>query len=172
MKLKKGLALLLSAVLMMTALAACGDKKDSEDGSGSDGNYLGDTVRTEWFDFTVEDAYLCDEYEGYTPESGYRLLVASMTLKNQFTESVPMFREDFPVLWGYGDDAGIAYAIDAFTDEQLPDEYNLGIKRTKSGLLVYEVPKDEVDFSIAFMEIFDDDSEGETYFVDFTPDEK
>ena len=174
MKMKKGLALLLSAALMLTALAACGGKEDDTNGGESEGegNYIGDTVRTEWFDFTVEEAYFCDEYEGNTPESGKRLVVASMTLKSRFDESVPMFQEDFPIMWGYDEDWDMAYPIDAFTDEQLPDEYNLGIRRTKSGLLVYEVPEDQKDFSIGFMEIFEDDSEGETYFVDFTPDER
>lgn len=170
MKMKKRLALLLSAALMLTFLAACGDKKDGQ--SEGEGNYIGDSVRTYWFYFTVEDAYFCDEYEGYTPESGNRLLVASMTVKNHRDYSVTMFKEDFPILWGEGENVDMAYPISAFTDEQLPDEYNLGIKKTESGLLVYEVPEAQKDFSMAFMELFDDDSEGETYFVDFTPDEK
>lgn len=178
MKMKRFVSLLLAA-FMVLALAGCsslGLGSTDSDEPKLDG-YLGDTLSTYWFDFTVNDAYLCDEYEGYTPADGYRMLVVSLSLKSTVSFSVSMFQSDFPILWAEGDSSDGDWPIYAFTDEQLPDEYSLGINQSKSGLLVYEVPEDKKDFSLAFMEVFEDEDnedgrEGETYFVDFTPTEK
>lgn len=178
MKLKRFVSLFLAA-FMVLALAGCGSLNlgGGKENENSKEGYLGDTLSTYWFDFTVDDAYLCDEYEGYTPDSGYQMLVVTLSLKNTVNFSVDMFQSDFPVLWADGDSSVGDYPIPAFTDDQLPDEYTLGINRSKSGLLVYEVPKDVKDFSLAFMELFEDEDnedgrEGETYFVDFTPTKK
>ena len=146
----------------------------SDSGNGSEAQtegYLGDTMSTSWFDFTLEEAYLCDTYESYTPAEGNQMLVVSMSIQNTSRFSVPMYQNDFPVLWDSDDeDSGYAEVISAISDDQFQDEYNLGINKSVSGLLVYEVPKDVVDFTVAFMEVFDDDQVGDTFFVDFTPD--
>lgn len=148
----------------------------SDSGNGSEPQtegYLGDTMSTSWFDFTLEEAYLCDTYESYTPAEGNQMLVVSMSIQNTSRFSVPMYQNDFPVLWDSDDeDSGYAEVISAISDDQFEDEYNLGINKSVSGLLVYEVPKDVVDFTVAFMELFDDDEVGDTFFVDFTPDVK
>lgn len=178
MKLKRVFCLMLAS-LMAVSLVACGDKTSKDNDEPQLYGYIGDTLSTAWFDFTVKDAYLCGEYEGYTAASSNKqLLVVSLKLENTFPRSVSMFREDFPVLWDWdeetaaADDDGMAYPIDAFTDDQLPDEYDLGIKGKESGLLVYEVPVNTKDFSLAFMEIYEDDEEGNVFFVDFTPTQK
>lgn len=178
MKMKRFVSLLLAA-FMVLALAGCGSLNLGSPNTSEpklDG-YLGDTLSTYWFDFTVDDAYLCGEYEGYTPDSGYQMLVVTLSMKSTVNFSVDMFQSDFPVLWADGDSTDGTFPISAFTDDQLPDEYTLGINRSKSGLLVYEVPEDKKDFSLAFMEVFEeegneDGQEGETYFVDFTPTKK
>ena len=52
---KKILTLLLAGILLV--LSACGDKDSSNDSEGYTEGFLGDTLSTYWFDFTVEDAY-------------------------------------------------------------------------------------------------------------------
>ena len=42
----------------------------------------------------------------------------------------------------------------------------------RTGLLVYEVPADSKDFSISYLEAFEEGDEGDTFFVYFTPEEK
>lgn len=170
MNVKRGLALLMSMALAALLLSACGKEEHQTSG------FMGDTLETWWFDMTLEDAYLCDGYEDYAPSPGYRLLVAEMTVKNCTVESIPMIREDFPVVWESDGEMMGVYPISAFTDEQLPDEYSLGIDRSRSGLLVYEVPDDVVDFDILFTEYFIEEdgteSEGETFNIAFTPEER
>ena len=49
-----------------------------------------------------------------------------------------------------------------------PGEYELGVNESRTGELVFDVPEDEKDFSISYLELFSDDSEGDTFFVYFT----
>ena len=73
---KQRLFALAAAVVMALGLTACG-------GSGSSEGRTGDTMETYFFDFTVNSAYLCDTYEGYTPiMEGYQLLVVKGTFEN------------------------------------------------------------------------------------------
>lgn len=137
---------------------------------------MGDTMETYFFDYTINSAYLCDEFNDYLPLDGNRLLVAEATVKNTFNESIVMYDTDFQVQWnstGEDDyDVPITYYADPVSDEQLPAEYELGINKEVTGLLVFEVPEGRKDFSISYLELFDDDSEGDVYFVFFTADEE
>ena len=58
------------------------------------------------------------------------------------------------------------------SDEQLPEEYDLGVNEEKTGLLVYEVPEDSKDYSISYLEQFSNDTEGDVFFVFFTAKDK
>ena len=182
---KKKIVSLALALTMLLTLASCdvlslkpgGSSNGSSTSTGNDKEgYIGDTLSTYWFDFTVDDAYICDEYEGYTPASGYQLVVVEMTLKNRVTFSVDMYRGDFPILWD-DEENGLDYPLAYIGGDQFPDEYTLGINQKKSGELVYEVPTDYRDFSVAFLEIFEDENnedgrDGDVFFVDFTPEKR
>ena len=134
---KKYLALLLSLAFAV-CLSACdrlpgsvGDLLDStgdpagsantdsgvgypEDGYAS--GYMGDTMHTAFFDFTVDSAYTTQEFDGLTaagegmsylteyydrpaPADGCKFLVVEITLHNTTTMSQPMFVADFQVQW-------------------------------------------------------------------------
>lgn len=170
------------AMMMILALAGCGK---SASGSGSNDGYeegrMGDTMHTYFFDYTVESAYVCDDFEGYTADAGNQILVAEVTVKNTHKESIEMYDTDFQAQWGDdGDDDyevpitydGTDTAVEPLTDEQLPGIYDLGVNESRTGLLVFEVPEGKKDFSISYMEAFDDDSTGTTYFVYFTAEEQ
>ena len=144
---------------------------------------LNDTMHTMFFDFTVTGAYLAEEYEGYQPAEGNQLLVADITVKNTFRESIEMYDTDFQAQWGEDEDpeaCSIPITTDpeTFTElepvggDQLPGTYPLAVDEERSGQLVYEVPQGYVDFSLSYLELYDDGSEeentGDTYFVFFT----
>lgn len=151
------------------------------DENGNAEGRIGDTMHTYFFDYTVNSAYLCDEYEGYTPADGNELLVADVTIKNTVTSTLPMYDTDFQIQWN--DDADDAYGFpitiamepyshledgELLSDEMLPGEYELSIGKTINGLLIYEVPAGNKDFSISYLEMFDDDSTGDVFFVYFS----
>ena len=189
---KKALALLLT-LLLVFSLAACTSGsnepaadpgsapviKEAEDGGVFDGR-IGETIRTYFYDFKVTDAYLCDDYHGFTPQDGNVLLVVKLDIENTMNSSIPMSDLDFQAQWG--DDADDAFAWPITTDpetmddrgtlcdEQLPYEYEMSVgEKISGGELVYEVPEGYKDFSISAIDDFADDTEeGSTYFVYFT----
>lgn len=191
---KKWLPALL-AMLMVLVLAGCGGK-DSEPSGGKSGDNigsgggdvyaedgyaegrLGDTMHTYFFNFTVNSAYTCGEFAGYTPAAGSQLLVVDVTVKNTVTSSVEMYDTDFQAQWkGEGDedfrlpittDPETYEELDPISDSQLPGTYTLGVNADRTGLLVYEVPADLKDFSISYLEAFEDGDEGDVFFVFFT----
>ena len=181
----KRLASFLLVLMLTLSLAACGgglldlNPKNTQDDPGVRYGYIGDTLSTEWFDFVVTDAYSCGQYQGYTPSEGYKLVVVAMTLKNNCGQSVDMWGDDFVLIWGDDDDT---FDLDVplpagISRDQFPDEYVLGINASRSGVMVFEAPQAFRDFSIGFMEIFESESdpdgeEGDTFFVDFTVEDR
>lgn len=171
---KTGL-LIAAGLLCLGLLAGCGPKEGyAQDGYGE--GFMGDTMHTYFFDYTVNSAYLCDEFEGYIPSlEGYRLLVADVTVKNTFNESIPMYDSDFQVQWNSDDadayDVPITYYTDAVSSQQLPGEYDLAVDEERSGLLVFEVPEGNADFSISYLELFDDGTQADVFFVFFTAED-
>jgi len=181
---KKILASILLIALAAVSLTACGNPGSSaniitadEDGYAEGG--MGDTMRTYFFDYTVHSAYLCSEYQGYVPQDGNELLVADVTVKNSHREAITMYDSDFQVQWN--DDADDAWDIpityyleegQVLGDEVLPALYDLKVGESRQGLLIFEVPEGNEDFSISYQELFDADNESDAYgavfFVYFT----
>ena len=138
---------------------------------------IGDVMKTYFFNYSVNSAYTCNEYEGYTPSEGNKLLVVEVTVKNTDRSTVTMYDTDFQVQWGDDDnddayDAPITYYGNTVSDEQLPEEYDLAVNEERTGLLVFEVPEDSRDYSISYLEQFSNDTEGDVFFVFFTAKDK
>ena len=195
---KKLLSLTLALLLLFT-LAACGGSdsgggSDSSGGSSSAGSgevqaedgyaeaRTGDLVHSYFMDFTVNSAYTTGDYHGHTAPEGMKVLVVNMSIKNTFNESLPMYDDDFQGQWTASSEtyefawpiteAEDGSDLEVVSEEQLPAEYELAVNETRTGDLVFDVPADEKDFSISHLELFDDDSEGDTFFVFFTAEER
>lgn len=197
----------LLALMMLLSLAACSegglsfkpggnesneDKTEKEsdsliypDDEGVAMGYTGDTLRTAFFDMTINDPYTCSEFDGLTPDSGYKFLVAELTLYNHTNYTQPMFDTDFEVLWDLDDDDAWdwpvyseAKAEDGSTeyytlsDKQIPVEFDLGIHKSYTGILLYQVPEESKDYFITFRENFDNGTEegewGDSFYVRFS----
>ncbi len=187
--LKKLASLALAAMLTVTAMTGCGKASDDPNSGTSKVGYadedgyaegiLGDTMHTEFFDFTVNSAYTCATYEDYTPAEGNKMLVAELTIKNTFSEDIPMFDTDFQVQWTDNADDAFDFPITFYLEsgktvgkDMFPNEYTLTKKQSRTGILAYEVPADETQFSISYQTVFEDQSEGNLFFVFFTANDK
>ncbi len=173
---KKIIAHLLTAVTALS-LAACGSPSNvvKPDKDGFAEGELGSTMRTYFFDYTVNSAYLCDTYEGYEAAEDYELLVANITVLNTGKSEVEMYDSDFQIQWGdNSSDDAFEFSLTFYTEdgqglsaEMLPGTYTLASKESRTGVLVAEVPAGHTEFSISYRELFDDDSAGDTFFVYF-----
>ena len=170
--------------------------KDDNNDTGEDGlilpdedglavGYEGDTLHTAFFDMTIDNPRTCEEFDGLTPTEGYKFLVADLTLYNYTDHTQPMFDTDFEVVWDLDDDDAWAWpecdevmGDDGETDyfvrseQQIPVSFNLGIHKTQTGVLLYQVPVDTQDYFITFYEVFEDGTDegqyGDAFYVRFS----
>ncbi len=193
MKNMKKIMAMLFASVMLVSLAGCGksglagasaeNKADegvevyeNEDGTYTYEGRIGSTMKTQWFNFTINDAYYTkDAIGGYTPSDGNVLVVVDMTVKNTFSQSIDMYTYDFQLQWN--DDADDAYSFPVETsekvlDDQFDDEYTLKVDKEASGCYIFEAPEGNEDFSVSYLEYDENDNEGDLFFVYFSADEK
>lgn len=185
MRTKRLASLALAVIFSAMALTGCGSTPSGSLGSSNNDGYaegrMGDTMHTYFFDYTVNSAYICDTYEGYTPtDSDKELVVTEITVKNTHNESIEMYDSDFQIQWG--DDENLdayEYPItlnlksgETVGENMLPDVYKMSVNETRTGILVFEVPSGNDDFSISYKEYFDNDTSGDTFFVYFSAEKK
>ena len=172
---KKIITFFLTAAAFL-CLTACGSSGRivRPDSDGFAEGELGDTMRTYFFDYTVNSAYLCDSYCGYDADAGCELLVADVTVKNIKSSTVEMYDSDFQVQWNDDADDAFDFSLTFYTedgeplsDDMLPGIYTLGKDESRTGHLVFSVPAGYNEFSISYRELFDDESVGDTFFVFF-----
>ena len=134
---------------------------------------LRDVVHTYFFDYTVNSAYLCDEFADYTPEEGFELLVADVTVTNTTEQSFSMYDNDFQAQWG--EDNAHTYSLVELANvnrKVFPVEYILNPGDSRTGLLVFEVPQGNRNFSISYLEYYSNDTTGDDFYVFFTAEKQ
>ncbi len=163
------------------APSGSGDVIEPDDEDYAQG-LIGDTLRTSFFDMRVERAYSCCEFDGVQAEEGCKLVVVDLTLFNYTMLTQPMFFNDFEIWWDTDDeddywaypmyeaveleDGGVDYRN--VSDRQLPIEYDLSIRETREGILLYQVPEEARTYSIVFLEYFEDESIGAMFDIRFS----
>jgi len=188
---KKFLAFVL-ALLMFSMLAGCGafqkgfeealDEAVKEEAGAMDDSEvvlpeegyaegrIGTTFRTAFFDFCIDDVDSCESYEGYTPAEGMQLIDVTVTVKNTFGEDLPMFNSDFQIQWhDLGDkdeDFGIGVIL-AESETVMPEEYTQKRAETVTYHIIYEVPAEAKEFSVSYLEYYEDDTTGDVFFCFF-----
>ncbi|MCI8694386.1 MAG: DUF4352 domain-containing protein [Lachnospiraceae bacterium] len=179
----KKITSLFAGAVAALLLTACGsvDKETviyANDKGFAEGQ-MGDTLRSSFFDYRVDSACLCGEFEGYTAADGYELLVAEITVHNIFDEGITMYDTDFQVQWNSDAEDARDWPVTFYLQEGeslgrdvLPNQYDLEKAESRTGLLVYEVPEGETEFSIVYQEYFEDESYGDIFFVNFSAEHK
>ena len=92
-------------------------------------------------------------------------------VKNDFGSTLPMYNTDFPLFWGSGD-YDYSWAVDAFTGDMMPLEWELADGEEAAWDMLFEVPSDRMDFSLSYLEEYTDrfgrERTGEWYDAQFT----
>lgn len=151
-KLSKLAAIVLVLALSLSLLAGCGQAAPSE--------------KTAFFTYSVEKAEKVDSFEGIKPSEGNKLLAVTVSVKNTFGDDIPMWDSDFQLQWGAGDE-DFANPMEASSDKQLPEEYTIKDNATRTGVLLFDIPADLTDFTLVYVEYFQDGTEGEFHELAF-----
>ena len=164
---KRGWIVGLAALML---LSGCGAFPEEEGGVTE--VLLGEAVSTRWFDCTAAEAESRRSYEGYAASSGNKLVLVELELKNTFHEPVSMYDTDFQLYWGDCGPDEWAMPLDPYCEDQLPREYDLEAGKSQEGLLVYEVPREETELTLAFLELIENGTEegeeGDLFLTRFT----
>ena len=95
-------------------------------------------------------------------------LVVNITIDNTFADdsSIPMFDTDFVLSWPALEDQSI-FCEDSFATDQLPEEYEIFKGESRTGNLIFVVPSSQTSFTLEYLEIYEDEFEGNTYKITF-----
>ena len=164
----KRLGALLLTGCMLFALAACNTETRSS-GELYEAEGFEQSLSTAFFDFQVNSASLVTQLEEYEPsDPNNRFLVVNITVQNTFTDdsSIPMFDTDFVLSWpDLGEDS--IYCEDNFASTQLPEAYEIFKGESRTGDLVFVVPSGQTSFTLEYLEIYEDEFEGNTFKISF-----
>lgn len=132
----------------------------------------GEIIETAFFSCKINSAKYAEEVEDYVPDAeGNTFLILNVTVTNTFEgdDPVPMYYTDFELT---SDEIGeeTLYAEEKFADGQLEDEYELADGKSATGDLIYIVPRDMHNLKLKYLEYYEDDFEGNTYLLSFTPE--
>ncbi|MCI5722423.1 MAG: DUF4352 domain-containing protein [Erysipelotrichaceae bacterium] len=148
---------------------------DSEDSSYHKYD-VGETVHTLFFDFVVNNISQEETINGTAPDEGKKFVVVDMTIKNTFTSSISMYSTDFVLEWDQlsEDDDAIAgpnsyYDKAPLYDNEFEKEYALDVDESRTGVLVFQVPKEVDEVSYSAQDIYSDKEgnshQGDVYFI-------
>ena len=182
----KKLRVLLLALAVTFGSAGCTRKtlsdivNENNTTTGSDNGYheyeVGDSVKTMFFNFTVEEFLSSTDISGNKPDAGKQFVAVKLKVENTFGQDIQMFSTDFLLEWDKtnADDKGVDgphsyYDKDAIFDEEFEKEYTLTTGESKEGVLVFEVPEGVTEVSLTVQDIYNDKQgnqhEGDVYIV-------
>ena len=151
---------IIAAVCLLFAVSCSAEPKDRF-------FELEDKVSTAFFDYRVEDVSVYQHYNGMDARQGQQIVVVDLAIKNKENYTLPMGRYDFRIQWGLEGEL-FAYPEACQCREQLPDEYEIPEKDSVEGKLVFQVPQEQKNLCLAYLEIFENDEQGDAYFTCFT----
>lgn len=164
----KRFGMLVLTICLLCALSACGGETRSS-GEVYEAQGFEQSLSTAFFDFQVNSASLVSQLEDYEPTDPNNLfLVVNITVQNTFTDdsSIPMFDTDFALSWpDLGEDS--IYCESSFASTQLPEEYEIFKGESRTGDLVFIVPSSQTGFTLEYLEIYEDEFEGNTFKIGF-----
>ncbi len=154
------LLLVLAGILY---LPSCGSQAEQENKFYS----LQERAVTAFLEYEVTGVRTCQSYHTACAPSGHRLVVTEVTIWNTEEYTLPMSCYDFRLQWGEGE-ADHAYPLAWCCAEQLPDQYDIPEGENIRGELVFQVPVSVSDMALGFLEIFENESQGDAHFIYFT----
>ena len=132
---------------------------------------IGEKLSNEFFSMKVNEAYKMTSVSGYTPDNeGFEFLCVNVTSTNISDETINVGAYDFTVRWGDGEE-DFDYALegeDDFGYELYTYGRDLPKHGTETGNVYFIVPSDATELKFEYIEIYDDEFNGNTYQVELS----
>lgn len=122
---------------------------------------------TEFLEFEVTGTAAYDRYNGVHAQRDYQLVVVDLSIWNTESYTLPMSRYDFRLQWDEQTE-DFAYPLAWYCPAQLPDQYDIPEGEKQTGQLVFQIPKGETDLALGFLEIYENETQGDAHFIYFT----
>ena len=131
---------------------------------------IGEVLKNEFFSLKVTDVYRYSSMGDYLPDDGFDFVAVNITVGNIFSESIPVGSYDYVLRWGEGDENSFeAFQVgNLHTDYDIrffPDDTTLSRGASKSGYVIFQAPSDSTELTLEYLEVYDDDFEGNTYHI-------
>lgn len=124
-------------------------------------------MHTALFDFTCGQASTLDEFGSLEIPEGNKLVQFHMTVTNTSDETYEIFKDDFQMQWGDGDD-DFGIAMYPLTTDMFPIETELVPGDSVEGDMMVYVPTDAATLTVAYQEILGNGNDGNNFFVDLS----
>lgn len=165
----KRIAAFMLMLCMVFAMAGCNGSAGRDSGKTFDAEGYEQSLSTAFFDFQVNSAQMVSELDDYYPsDENNSFLVVNITVDNTFKDdsSIPMFDTDFVLSWPALEGQTV-FCEDNFATDQLPEEYEIFKGESRTGNLIFVVPSSQSNFTLEYLEIYEDEFEGNTYKITF-----
>lgn len=131
---------------------------------------IGEVLNNEFFSLKVTDVYRYSSMGDYLPDDGFDFVAVNITVGNIFSESIPVGSYDYVLRWGEGEENSFeAFQVgNLHTDYDIrffPDDTTLSVGTSKSGYVIFQAPSDSTELTLEYLEVYDDDFEGNTYHI-------
>ncbi|MDR2514331.1 MAG: hypothetical protein LBD02_03875 [Christensenellaceae bacterium] len=124
---------------------------------------IGETYRTEWFNFSVSSIKEVKEYAGYTPKEGNTLYDVVITELSTFADPIPMGTFDFYMDAESFDE--YVFPMDPIDETMMPTEFTLNKDDNVNYHMVYEVPSGTAGLKLMYTELSEADEKGATFTI-------
>lgn len=127
------------------------------------GSNIGDTIKTKWYDFTVNTIEEVKSYKDYKPQDNKKLIHASITITNNIEKNVVITNEDFALVWNLNkNERSYVYPIKDINDEEI----TIKVKETKTIDILFELDNNaEKPMALYYYEQYNDGQKGNRYYI-------
>lgn len=146
------------------------EAKEYRDSEGYENNGtavagVGDTVKSDFFDWTVNSVKTKIKVGGQSAGEGKKFVIINITLKNTEDYEYESGNYEFRGVVDPADTEGMD-TMNAFYDGMIADEFNFASGETVTGDIVFEVDKDCETMLVNYEEFYGDGSIGNIYWFE------
>lgn len=125
------------------------------------------SLQTSFFEYKINSVASLPSIGIVFPSPQNKFIIVNITITNLLPEALPMYYDDFQVKWGESAAEMASPIYNIILGNKIKNEFSLGMNKSISGNLIFEVPNDKKDLKLEYIEIFENSLVGSTYQINF-----